>query len=141
VWYRWPYREETIQSTVPPEWKTVTTWQRQWGGGRLKHGPERLVLDGQEIASTMYVNGRKHGPFYKLQVRGQYVDDEVEGVWTSSTKTGDWIYTYHRGLLHGPTTGKLNNGETRFVMYDSGRIIQTVKEPPANQSENTAVAK
>ena len=36
IWYRWPYREATVHrdSTGAVAARRITTWQRQWGGGR-----------------------------------------------------------------------------------------------------------
>src|SRR6478736_5135829 len=61
IWYRWPYEATDVDSTGTTRW--VTTWQRQWGGGRLKHGLERVISGGQIVQSTMYHNGLRHGPY------------------------------------------------------------------------------
>jgi hypothetical protein len=107
VWYRWPYQEVEILSPSgfgrPVGEKRITTWQRQWGGGKRKHGSERRLRDGQTMTQTNYRDGKKHGFYieYSLEITpiksrptysrtaeptttGQYVDGMKEGVWTYS---------------------------------------------------------
>src|SRR5262245_15404228 len=100
VWYRLPFKEITRESPAGSanEVQRVTTWQRQWGGGRLKHGLERLVVNGTTTESTTFQNGLRHGPYVSRDLRGQYVDDLKEGSWTAPDRTSTW----HRGKLHGP---------------------------------------
>jgi hypothetical protein len=77
VWYRWPYEESQDETfltpadpfaapgaTLPTAIKrtVVTTWQRQWGGGRLKHGPERWYENGALVSERTFLNGEVHGP-------------------------------------------------------------------------------
>jgi len=123
IWYRWPYEEAEPVSTpgIWPSHVRITTWQRQWGGGRLKHGPERLVMDNQTYSITTYRDGRKNGPFtgYKLWTRnvgqnrvivlssepelvGQFADDEKEGDWTDTVNGKYGISTWHRGKQTQP---------------------------------------
>lgn len=56
IWYRWPYRE-TIEKRDPATgklWSTrIITWQRQWGGERLPHGPEQNILGDGDLTITM----------------------------------------------------------------------------------------
>src|SRR5207302_9939835 len=63
IWYRWPYREQTLQrdATGAVVAKRITTWQRQWGGERLQHGPDQFIL-GDATFTTMYVRGLRRGP-------------------------------------------------------------------------------
>src|SRR6185295_1137871 len=77
VWYRWPYEEAVINPTAIAS--QITTWQRQWGGGRVKHGPQRLIAGGEIVESVMYLNGLRHGPYQRDEVRGQFVDDLKDG--------------------------------------------------------------
>src|SRR5437762_9454169 len=69
IWYRWPYHETVVNRfpTGPVDAPTgmdqsteVTTWQRQWGGGKLKHGPEKSFFHNC-VFTTPYVNGRRNG--------------------------------------------------------------------------------
>src|SRR5437868_6478456 len=66
IWYRWPYREEEILSPGPTKERRVTSWQRQWGGGRTKHGPQQLIFGDTIVETTTYLHGRKHG-LYELR--------------------------------------------------------------------------
>jgi len=103
IWYRWPYEEWHVPSGngggIPIT--RVTTWQRQWGGSVVQHGPERSLCAGKTVSLTTYNNGRKHGPHiaYGLSrtsvdgqvIRtdvttepiaiGQYVDGKRDGIW------------------------------------------------------------
>jgi hypothetical protein len=120
LWYRWPYEEvETLPSSFRGNpsvvEKRITTWQRQWGGKTLKHGPERRLLNGKTQTETNYRDGKKHGHYvmYPLEYNrinnvpsvtcgaepittGQYVDGMKEGVWTYSTGRNSSTLTWHR---------------------------------------------
>lgn len=101
IWYRWPYEETELHPGGIA--KRITTWQRQWGGGRRKHGSERLVERGKVIERVMYRNGLRHGPYESNLLRGQFVNDLREGVWTGRDRTMTW----HLGKLDGPTEIRL----------------------------------
>src|SRR5437868_5077797 len=61
IWYRWPYRETTEQRdpATGKVWSTrTTTWQRQWGGDRLAHGP-MSIKTGEITQTTPYVLGKR----------------------------------------------------------------------------------
>jgi hypothetical protein len=115
IWYRWPY-EEVIQLDASGQQlvQRATTWQRQWGGGGLRHGPQRIIIDGKTFSVTSYENGRKHGPFIDFTLIddstgcaavvtsqpatiGQYVDDEKDGVWTEIVGDEKTVTTWHHG--------------------------------------------
>ena len=106
IWWRWPYEEtEDLSRLVGPNLgMRTTTWQRQWGGGRLKHGPERMEHPRQLQVLTTYSNGRKNG-LYLLRgsvvepsfISGQYVDDEKDGVWTTVSYGQKQTTTWHHG--------------------------------------------
>jgi hypothetical protein len=100
IWYRWPYEEREVAEAGVSRVERITTWQRQWGGGRLKRGPERHTIDGVIFRSTNYRDGRKHGPHTEYTLIdgadsrglyvirsphptevGQYADDEEVGPW------------------------------------------------------------
>jgi hypothetical protein len=118
VWYRWPYEEVEI---LPPSGRgkpvveqRITTWQRQWGGEPLKHGPHRIVRDGKTFELTTYRNGRKHGQYYltfgdpkDAALSGQFVDDEMDGVWS-----------------------EIVNGRKRFTTFDHGKLVSPTITPP-----------
>jgi hypothetical protein len=124
LWYRWPYEE--IEPFASPglmsNGSRAITWQRQWGGGRVKHGPERLMFMGQTATLTTYQNGRKHGPkanysfvetvskdgrisFVRSKepfLAGNYVDDEKDGDWTSTVNGPMETTTYRNGKQVSP---------------------------------------
>ena len=127
IWYRWPYEEvEKLSSPVtvtgkPIEYTRITTWQRQWGGGRLKHGPEQAIIAGLTVSLTTYRNGRKHGQYSEHLIlarfggrsiavapvfierspeparTGQFVDDKKDGVWTETVNGQKTVTTYDHG--------------------------------------------
>src|SRR6188768_3780295 len=92
IWYRWPYEEVDDESSPgsPTELRRVTTWQRQWGGGRLKHGPQSLIEDGKTVESLVYRNGLRHGPYVSTYDRGRFENDLKEGAWTAPDRTMTW---------------------------------------------------
>src|SRR5688572_12726396 len=70
IWYRWPYREVITTYVMAggqpdkskPTGKYVRTWQRAWGGGRLKHGPWVFEsADGNERHEDHYENDVLNG--------------------------------------------------------------------------------
>jgi hypothetical protein len=105
IWWRWPYEEVEIPARTP-DWTVITTWQRQWGGGRLKHGPERRA-DGFTISTVVYCNGVRHGPFvYDDMLIGAHVEGR-----------------YENGLQHGTWTRIDNIEGQNQVTYDHGKQI------------------
>jgi hypothetical protein len=86
ICYRWPYEEELADvlprsladpfdrlpsddpfGPPPTRVRRITTWQRQWGGDKLKHGVERHVGTGGS-RSTTYRLGKRHGPYLEREV-------------------------------------------------------------------------
>ena len=121
IWYRWPYEEREIWPSGAQLANTTTTWQRQWGGGRLMHGVERVEVAGQTYEVTTYFNGKKHGPYITYGfmtgsdgqkcvsgriplVTGQYADDEMDGVWTWANNDQNDTITYDHGKRVTPPT-------------------------------------
>ncbi len=144
IWYRWPYRERIDN---PAGASLITTWQRQWGGGRVKHGMERLIAYDEVVESTMYRNGLRHGPFQGQGIRGQYADDLREGTWTEEFRTSTW----HRGKLDGPMEivpvpasqlGPLiqprRELRTIRLLFTSGRLMQLDGKPVASTPNSAA---
>jgi len=126
IWYRWPYEE----TTAMPGGSLIITWQRQWGGGRAKHGLERWVAggSGQTVQSIIYRNGLRHGPYTDSQgTRGQYENGSKEGVWTEPNRTTSW----HRGKLDGPMELRLQQAKyaTTPPKYWAKQGDQTWKDP------------
>src|SRR5262245_2522390 len=149
IWYRWPFEEE-VTRTAPRflPTTTVTTWRRQWGGGKLKDGPEKVFVGGALSKVTTYRHGRKHGPFTAYVVtskgrlctsdlahpatRGQYVDDMIEGVWKDVKEFGgpdggtfEYFRTWHRDLLDGPAEIALwPIGQKVRLVFAAGRLTE-----------------
>lgn len=146
IWYRWPY-EETTEEKYPDGTVGTTrieTWQRQWGGGRLLHGPRRLIFPpGDVVATWQFVNGKEHGPFTVRDANGlqketgQYVDGARDGVWFSETTTvqrtlnsGAWTKTsqtvrrtmnWRHGKLDGPS--EIDFGQRKLSLtFANGRL-------------------
>src|SRR5262245_49702478 len=70
IWYRWPYGETEMiyrqvggipNNTLPPLGRIVKIWQRQWGGGRLQHGPMTVYSENGEVAIQYYDKGQPTG--------------------------------------------------------------------------------
>ena len=101
TWYRWPFTETESNATGTA--KQITTWQRQWGGGRKKHGVQRQIANGKVIESLVYRNGLRHGPYESTHDHGQFVNDKKEGVWTAPDRTMSW----RNGKLDGPSEIRL----------------------------------
>jgi hypothetical protein len=137
VWYRRPYEEVIVQDfsgdpfAVSKKRLTTTTWQRQWGGGRFKHGVERVVRDGKTSTLTTYHGGRKHGPYQNhyndgsLAMVGHYTDDEKDGTWTTFDPKGEvqLAATWRHGQLEGPASIRGKNGMDRVELI-AGEVVK-----------------
>jgi hypothetical protein len=127
IWYRWPYEEVHLEKSPAGAVvaKRVSTWQRQWGGGRLLHGYEKSIF-GDSITSTMYTRGVEHGPYEqaykgKTTVKGQYLNGMKDGAWVHS---GGAIVTVHwrRGELNGPYETEYADGRKTQILFRAGRL-------------------
>src|SRR4051812_42893204 len=131
IWYRWPYEESTEKRSAAGNviWQTTTTWQRQWGGDRLKNGIERttrFVGTDPVNTTTTYVSGKREGAyatsFARIQFSetGQYADDEKEGRWVALHGKDRTVTTWHRDLLDGacefPAGREYRNGVGKNVV-------------------------
>jgi hypothetical protein len=141
IWYRWPYVEEEVQGTPPRTLTRTTTWQRKWGGGRLKHGTETRVTQRYQWITT-YSRGIEDGPYKELLdgeviVSGQYRDGQRDGLW-KHVGPNEPIRTanYRNGRLHGwyeitdPQRGVGRATRLRFV---GGRLIERDGQPIASR--------
>jgi hypothetical protein len=110
IWYRWPYEERVDE----PEYRNLAdywhaaTWQRQWGGGRIRHGRQYIRWKGKVMRSEMYQQDLLHGPCeYHESIgskeTGQYVNGKKSGEWKSFNSQGKLIQamTWKEGVLHG----------------------------------------
>src|SRR5262245_11699903 len=135
IWYRWPY--EAVDRETPPGSSPVVqemaTWQRQWGGGRLKHGEEKLIVDGRTVMTTMYRNGHRHGPRRGENFAGQFVDGMKEGIWTDNSRWFKRTSTWHRDQLEGPSTIEYPDGKSLSLEFTAGRLTQFNGKPARNR--------
>ncbi len=141
LWYRWPYEE--VETNKAGTSQMITTWQRQFGGGKLKHGLQRQIAKGKTIESLTYRHGLRHGLYESPQARGQFVNDLREGVWTSPDRTMNWQH----GKLHGPAEIRLppevlhpsakwrRSQESRkfSLMFSEGRLTEFNGQPASNR--------
>jgi hypothetical protein len=138
IWYRWPYEESTEDRNAAGivTRQTTTTWQRQWGGGRLKHGIQqtRQLTFGPYITTTTYVRGKRNGPytesFAKTQFSqtGQYADDMKEGRWIAVNGKDRMVTSWHHDMLDGdcefPAGRTYRNGVGKnVVIFAAGRMV------------------
>jgi len=141
LWYRWPH-EETEYWTLPgaqPPVMQITTWQRQWGGGRLKHGLQRALAGGEVFDSVMYKQGKKHGPAMrmnpdgKLEVVGHYLEDMKEGTWVAwdsgPKRTSTWLHD----KLEGPYEIEMADGRQFHLLFAGGRLTHFNGHPAHNR--------
>ena len=139
IWYRWPY-----EITEPPDGgpsTRTTTWQRQWGGGKLKHGP-MINKQGPMTLTSVYRNDLLHGP-YVVKVRDRYVQ---RGQYVNGLREGDWIegdgdfattLPLEQGQMHGFVTFKNNRGHSLTAHFDHGRITQVNGKPWSGSLDDT----
>jgi hypothetical protein len=140
IWYRWPYQEVTEQRdpATGKLWSTRTiTWQRQWGGDRLAHGPETMVIADGRTITDHNVQGKRHGPHTvrdprgRMRVDGQYVNGLKDGrwveesKWTSKTGSGAFITitSWSHGLLDGECKFPCGRFEDRVAIFKAGRLV------------------
>jgi hypothetical protein len=129
IWYRWPYEEVEVQGKPPDAVTRTTTWQRQWGGGRLRHGPEAWSYVPFGSAITNYENGIKEGPYLELRdgqvvASGRYRDGQRDGVWKrlggpfSPHHTVNW----QDGKLDGPYETQFSDGRKSELRLVAGKL-------------------
>jgi len=147
IWYRWPYEETEYRypnddKTLPPEGSVVRTWQRTWGGGRVKSGREvdEFRGVGPRGASIKWIRhyggGLLHGKFEvyhgdKLTQSGQYERHQREGLWVEYDAKGKPVCTanWHEDRLDGPfemvTRSFVRGGadQTQMFVFSKGRLI------------------
>src|SRR5262245_32780733 len=102
AWYRWPYQETKGDARA----SRTTTWQRQWGGGRWKHGPG-IARQSKLLEIAYYRQGKPHGLFLQKYgdqpaVQGQFVDGKKDGEWLRyDGRGGTQVSLWHQGKLDG----------------------------------------
>jgi hypothetical protein len=134
IWYRRPYEEVEAEGTMgsrkgAPNFKRSATWQRQWGGGRLKHGPESHYMDGELLHRTIYRNGQPHGLWEQNHPSGarevcQCENGKRHGLWQWIDAHGEAIETatWRDGLRHGKYRRWGYDGQWRELQFVRGRL-------------------
>lgn len=149
IWYRWPCEEVVEQRTRKGAVasRRVSTWQRQWGGGRLLHGPETRQ-QGDLIQKTIYFRGKPHGPYQmtfkgKVRERGQYVNGMKEGVWTYEDEGSTFedegskhTVSWRHDKLDGPYQGRSDSGKEFRFDFSEGRLRLVDGRPATNRLLN-----
>jgi hypothetical protein len=148
IWYRWPY-QEVLEERDPVRGalmlKRITTWQRQWGGGRLLHGKSEVTQYwiifrssiGSIVTTTNYVAGRRNGPYTVRSdgpipiTTGQYVDDMREGIWTVESGFEKSTVNYHRDKIDGAVTIEWLGSGTKLMtaFFEAGKLVSFNGEP------------
>ena len=143
LWYRWPYEDVVVRTPTAgdpfanyKEFRQITSWQRQWGGGKLRHGSSRTARDGITSSETMFRAGKRHGPYRSFFItgplarQGQYFDDKEDGSWTHYNEDGSVkaTFTWRRGVLDGRATITDRSGHYRLV-YQAGRVVEVNDKP------------
>jgi hypothetical protein len=138
IWYRWPY-EETMDSSADTRAKSrqrsvTTTWQRQWGGGRLKHESESTYENGKLILRATYHSGILDGPYETwsrngAREAGQFIAGKKAGLWRSFNRDGDlWRSAEWRDdRLDGLCTIRSLKGRQQRLFVVAGQFIQPDK--------------
>jgi hypothetical protein len=156
IWYRWPYFETTEvrdPTTGAVAEKRITSWRRQFGGDRIRHGKsQRIFLENEHgtlLSLTQgilgagritehYSAGRRHGPYsmqlayiprrqHRTETTGQFADDLREGCWTFTLAGERSVAHYHRGKLHGTLEVDASPPYRRakiVATFDAGRLIE-----------------
>ncbi len=116
IWYRWPYEEaepwQGFSSVGPNSMYRVKTWQRQWGGGRLQHGEERIYIGDKLVEVYTYRAGKRQGSFRRFNQPENYVSEE--GHYEQGLKQGAWRWLDPKGQ------------ELARTEYLTGKIVRAV---------------
>jgi len=140
IWYRWPY-EEVERGAQSPDLVAITSWQRQWGGGRLKHGAFRIAWGKQPVQMENYSHGLLDGPcqYYltdgTMYLEGNYKAGQRDGLWTETieAKTSartQWSNGRLDGLAEQFTVPGLSRSDTTTgLVFANGRLISINKRP------------
>jgi hypothetical protein len=140
VWYCWPYTEEVPvyymrskgqpDKARAPRGRVVTTWQRKWGGGRWKHGPESTYQYGNLILRVTYRNGTLHGPHETRQQNGvreigQYLEGRKSGQWRLFDSNGKLRRStqWRDDRLDGLYLVIEGDGKERSLRFAKGRLV------------------
>lgn len=135
IWYRWPYEEE-VDVLPTPGMRRVITWQRQWGGGRSKHGRERLVYGQDSVAVVRnYRNAVLHGPYLTFfsdgspNVSGQFVGGLRDGEWAEwldgrKVSRTHWFQGHLEGVSEQLSVDEGLGGKGVRLAFSAGRLTK-----------------
>jgi hypothetical protein len=143
VWYRWPYTEAELTAVAsdpfatPDKREVVTTWQRQWGGTRVKQGPEQTHVNGRLVSTVEYRDGvlegpaRNFGPAGEVLEEGEFRAGKKQGLWTKRDAQGKVVRTqsWNADVLDGPTTEFGANGKRTEFVFHEGRLAEINGRP------------
>ena len=150
AWYRLPYEETKIPSQElvtdycnlgshkDPDYlysRVTTTWQRQFGGPRLKHGwCRKYDKAGRLKVEQEFRLGKPHG-IYRCYSGNVVIE---EGRYEHGWKEGEWIEQryadseqrgpMHRDKRHGEWLSRQWGHERRVTFHD-GRVVAVEGEP------------
>jgi hypothetical protein len=138
VWYRWPYEEVEPLTGGGPGATRTTTWQRKWGGGRWKHGPE-VSRHGPATETFTYQRGVLEGPYRirylsneRHEDKGQYRDGMKEGEWTYLRGEHRTTAHWRQGKLDGLHKTRLADGRMLARQFSAGRLTHADGRPVEN---------
>jgi hypothetical protein len=145
IWYRWPYEEDVIQKptgdplAAPGEFRTITTWQRNWSAPRKRHGTTRILRNGVTSSVSTYRDDVYHGPYQSffigttiLAEEGNYQDGKKHGVWKTYNDTGllRSTTTWEADQLHGPATiGGIRGKNKIHLVFRNGEVVELNRQP------------
>lgn len=146
ICYRWPYAETTWLDLNDPfdptagvkrERGIVTTWRRQWGGTRVKQGPERTYVTDRLCSEVFYRDGVLEGParYFDaaggLRERGQYHQGKKHGLWTTCADDGNEIarFSFTEGVVDGVCSLMHRDGLTNLWSFNRGRVTGMNGQP------------
>ena len=140
LWYRWPY-EERIEAHSDPYCgfrygAIATTWQRQWGGGRVKQGWEtEFDTSGKPRYRTYYRRDQRDGPYEQFDssgrvcLRGQFAANASVGIWTANGDLDNSRWEYLDGKRHGEFL-YTSPSQTLRLHFDRGKLVSVNGETP-----------
>jgi hypothetical protein len=147
IWYRWPFTEAKVQYPIvggkpdkskPPIRKTIVTWQRTWGGGKLRNGSRtHEVLPGFKSVEY-YENDVLTGPYAEfydgaIAIEGQFALNKRTGQWIRRNPAGEIVArtTWKEGRLDGPAELSQLSGKSTRLRFEAGALAEIDGRPAA----------
>lgn len=148
IWYRWPFEITKHHypggdKMKPPIATTKSTWQRTWGGGKVRSG--RSVLEGSDGRTTRkkiehYANDKQHGTLEdylngKCALAGEYEHGQRTGTWSAYDADGSvkYIARWNQDRLDGLYEVYDNNGDKKEYCFAQGRLVDAKGQPIKNR--------